>query len=306
MAKANGKREPPEQKVVVTESKGAQEIWRGVLAEQVQKVLEKHRLEARVADIIVGVRVRKDMGDLDYLAERIRARGLLQPVPVRKEGKRWHLVAGQRRLEAVKLLGWETVPIYLVTGLDDAVAALEAERDENTCRKDFTPSEAAALGKKLEALAQREAKKRQQEGGRAGGKGSGKLPEASKGDTRDKVAEAVGMSGRTYEKVKQVVAAAEADPSLQPVVEEMDRTRNVDRAHRKVKEAEAAKDGGVPRTKAVSPEPDPANNPEDQKVRGKGIDLAQKAIDCLSRIPKDDALRKRAWELVRQWLDRNE
>src|SRR5260221_152450 len=56
---------------------------------------------------------------------------------------------------------------------------------------------------------------------------SGKLPEGSRGDTRDKVAEAVGMSGRTYDKAKVVVGAARENPSLAPVVEEMDRTGKV-------------------------------------------------------------------------------
>ncbi len=39
---------------------------------------------------------------------------------------------------------------------------------------------------------------------------SGKLPEAGKSDTRDKVAAAVGMSGRTYEKLKAASRRAEA------------------------------------------------------------------------------------------------
>ena len=49
-------------------------------------------------------------------------------------------------------------------------------------------------------------------------------------------------------------------------------------------------------------EPDPENNPEDRKVRGKGIMLANEAINCLTRIPQDDALRKRAGQLVTDWI----
>ena len=40
------------------------------------------------------------------------------------------------------------------------------------------------------------AKERLKAAGKAGGQGSGKLPEASVGDTRDKVGESVGMSGK--------------------------------------------------------------------------------------------------------------
>jgi hypothetical protein len=49
------------------------------------------------------------------------------------------------------------------------------------------------------------------------------------------VPEAVGIfSGRTLEKAKRVVEAAERDPEFRLVVEEMDRTSNVDRAFREV------------------------------------------------------------------------
>jgi hypothetical protein len=84
----------------------------------------------------------------------------------------------------------------------------------------------------LEKLERARAKERQ---GRKGQPRSGKLPEhEGAGDTRDKVADAVGMSPRTYEKAKKVVEAAEADPALAPVVEEMDRTGKVDPSFQEV------------------------------------------------------------------------
>jgi hypothetical protein len=68
-----------------------------------------------------------------------------------------------------------------------------------------------AIGKAIEELEKPKAKERQKAGksadGHAGGRGkrkdkpSGKLPDGLSGQTRDKVAEAVGMSGRTYEKL---------------------------------------------------------------------------------------------------------
>jgi len=57
-----------------------------------------------------------------------------------------------------------------------------AERDENVCRLDFTPSEAVALAGRLEALERPKAKERQ--GKRTDLQHSGKLPESSKGDNR--------------------------------------------------------------------------------------------------------------------------
>jgi ParB-like chromosome segregation protein Spo0J len=201
----------------------------------------------RVADIKVGKRHRQDMGDIAALARSIRDVGLIQSIPITPDGR---LVAGERRLVAVKELGWQEVDVHVVANMDDALAVLRAEHDENTCRKDFTPSEAASIGMAIEALEKPKARERQKAGSKKGGKtagkgrpkqGSGKLPEpcsppAANNQTRDKVAEAVGMSGRTYEKAKRVVEAAEAEPeTFGPVKEEMDRTGNVDGAYKKVK-----------------------------------------------------------------------
>jgi len=42
--------------------------------------------------------------------------------------------------------------------LNEAVRALVAERDENTCRKDFAPSEAVALARDLEPFERQDAR----------------------------------------------------------------------------------------------------------------------------------------------------
>ena len=78
-----------------------------------------------------------------------------------------------------------------------------------------------AIAKAIEPIEKAAAKEREREGGRS--KGSGKLPEASKGDTRDKVAKPLGMSGRTFEKAKEVVAAGKKNPKkYAAIVEQMD------------------------------------------------------------------------------------
>jgi hypothetical protein len=94
-------------------------------------------------------------------------------------------------------------PAQIVDNLGDAVDALKAERDENTCRKDLTFAESMALGQAIEALEKPKAKERQEatrakKGEKVGAaQGGGKLPQPSSdnGKTRDKVAEAIGMSG---------------------------------------------------------------------------------------------------------------
>jgi ParB family chromosome partitioning protein len=64
-----------------------------------------------IAEIRVGVRFRKDMGDLASLAASIKARGLYHPIVISSDGL---LLAGERRLEACKLLGWERVPVTVI------------------------------------------------------------------------------------------------------------------------------------------------------------------------------------------------
>lgn len=104
------------------------------------------------------------------------------------------------------------------------------------------------LGKALEDLVRKEAKERQVAGGKKGGRGrpkqdseaagigSGILPEPiERGDTRDRVAAAVGMSPKTYEHAKEVVEAADKDPGLGPIVDEMDRTGKVNPAYKNVR-----------------------------------------------------------------------
>jgi hypothetical protein len=143
------------------------------------------------------------------------------------------LIAGARRLAAVKTLGWRDVPVRVVRTLTDAADALRAERDENVERKQFVPSEVVSIARALEPLERAEAAARMKHGGRPkdGQQRAGKLPDHSKGNTRDKLAAAVGVSGRTLDKARAVVEAAERNPKrYETLVDEMDRTGNVSAA----------------------------------------------------------------------------
>jgi N6-adenosine-specific RNA methylase IME4 len=178
--------------------------------------------------IRVGKRYRQHMGDIPALAASIAEHGLLHPVVVTPERL---LVAGERRLAAVRELGWTSVPVTIVTPAD----LLRAENDENAKRLNFSPTEAVEIGEALLPAAATAARERQRAGG--GIPGSGKLPQPER-KTRDSVAAAVGMSGRTFEKAVAVVAAADADPEMGDLVEQMDRTGKVDAAYRELKRRE--------------------------------------------------------------------
>ena len=92
----------------------------------------------RIDEIVIGERTRRDLGDIEGLAASINELGLLQPVVVRPDGR---LIAGERRLAAAKFIGWNEIPIRVI----DLDAVVRGEFAENTCRKDFTLSEAVAI-----------------------------------------------------------------------------------------------------------------------------------------------------------------
>jgi hypothetical protein len=178
-------------------------------------------------------RFRKDLGDLDELAASMAEIGLLQPIGLTPSLR---LVFGGRRLEAARLLHWETIPAFVLDRLVDAVAALKAEQDENRCRKEMTPTELVALGRAIEAVEREAAATRM----KAGKGACGQLPQGDEGKTRDRVGDALGVSGRTYEKARQVVEAAEEDPEVFGDLPDLMDGRSVDAAHRAFRERAAA------------------------------------------------------------------
>jgi len=128
---------------------------------------------------------------------------LLHPVVITEEGL---LVAGQRRIAACKALGWEDIPVTVLNIKD----IIRGQADENSVRKNLTPSEAVAAAKMLEL----ELKKTSTEKPDALGETEtepavGKLPPSGLEKTRDMLGKSVGMSGRTLEKAAQVVNAAQ-------------------------------------------------------------------------------------------------
>lgn len=81
--------------------------------------------------------------ELKELADSIQATGLLQPITVRAipSSDRYELVAGERRLRAVRSLGWKTVPA-IVRDYDDRTM-LTLALVENLQRQDLNPIEEA-------------------------------------------------------------------------------------------------------------------------------------------------------------------
>ncbi|HEV7717179.1 MAG TPA: MT-A70 family methyltransferase [Steroidobacteraceae bacterium] len=151
-----------------------------------------------LAEIRVGKRHRKDMGDIDGLVESMRVLGLLQPIGVTAD---YELVFGQRRLKAAKKLGWETIAARVIK-----VDKLLAEQDENEVRKEFTPSERVAI---TEAIRERITERR----GRPGKTNVEVFPQIPAGTkTREHAAVKAGFGNdATYRQAKAVVDRGTAD-----------------------------------------------------------------------------------------------
>lgn len=90
-----------------------------------------------ISEITIGTRRREDYGDLQTLADSIAKYGLLHPIVVNDSN---NLVAGGRRLEAAKLLGWNEIEVTRLGELLEAQLR-EIELEENLRRKDLTEIE---------------------------------------------------------------------------------------------------------------------------------------------------------------------
>ncbi len=205
--------------------------------------------------IAIGIRHRKDLGDVEGLAASIAEIGLLHPIVIDPQGR---LIAGERRLAACKHLGWSEVPVSIVPLAELA----RGEAAENFQRKDFAPSEAVAIKRALEPVEREAARERMVELGRTHGNPGGKLPQGEpplpgitpapalssasslplqKGKTRDKVASFTGMGARTLDKAEAIVEAAEREPErFGKLAADMDRTGRVDGPYKRLVVAQKA------------------------------------------------------------------
>jgi ParB family chromosome partitioning protein len=83
------------------------------------------------------------------LGESIRTHGLLHPVVVERSGSRYQLVAGERRLRAVRVAGLNSVPAIVRPAADSARQSLETALTENLLRTDLSAIEEAAAYSRL-------------------------------------------------------------------------------------------------------------------------------------------------------------
>jgi ParB family chromosome partitioning protein len=102
-------------------------------------------MQIPIEDVVVKKRIRKDLGDINALAESFKKHGQISPIVISRNNV---LIAGGRRLEAARLIGWRTINA-VIADVPGELPRLEIEVEENIQRRDFTPEEMADATQKL-------------------------------------------------------------------------------------------------------------------------------------------------------------
>lgn len=167
--------------------------------------------------VIVKDRMRTNLGDIQDLADRIKTRSLRHPITINREYK---LLAGQRRLEALILLGEKSIPAFV----NETADPLDVEIDENVGRKSFTPSEAVNIAEKLlERIGSRQGKRVDLDNYQEDTLVSEDATSLKKGEkTRDYIAREVGFGRKTLQNAREVINRYKAGSVIKDVVEAMD------------------------------------------------------------------------------------
>jgi len=167
----------------------------------------------------------------DDLVQSIRERGILEPLVIKQDGT---IISGHRRWRAAVALKMESVPCRIAEYtdvLDEQEAVIEFNR-----QRVKTSTQRQREANKVWEI--EEARARMRQGTRTDI--GAILPESDRGRTRDKVAEAVGMKPRTFDKERTVYLKAEAgDPQARELMARLDKGQTtINAAYNEVKRIE--------------------------------------------------------------------
>ena len=176
-------------------------------------------MKALINSIKITDRVRKEVTKIDELAANIQTHGLLNPITVMSlEGGEFQLLAGLRRLRAVESLGQIEIAINIVAPAD-AEAEIRIEISENEQREPFTFSEKMDFARLLEDIEREKSLERKSLGGKGGLEQD--TPHGAyvkRGETREIVAEKIGMGKTSYDRAKYI-----AENAPEEIIEELDK-----------------------------------------------------------------------------------
>jgi ParB family chromosome partitioning protein len=105
-------------------------------------------MQVSIESIKLKNRVRQELGDLGSLAESMKRFGQISPIVISNDKV---LIAGGRRLEAARSLGWASIEA-VVANVSDELDMLEYEMEENIQRRSFTQQEEEEAGRRMAKL----------------------------------------------------------------------------------------------------------------------------------------------------------
>ena len=232
-------------------------------------------MKVRIADIKIGSRFRKDLGDIGPLVDSIKRHGLLHPIVITDKNE---LICGSRRIAAYQKLCRPEIEANLV--IVSIPQAQEAEADENIVRKPFTVEEIAQIDQFFRDREESEAKQRQKAGTSLP---SGNFP---RGRAREKIAARVGVSDRTLEKIRAISQAALQDPRFSETWEKVGNGKmKVDRGYNYVKRLEKIQEA---KNQACFLEKNSKNSLHDLKfgpMQEKGFEIADNSVELILTDP---------------------
>lgn len=132
-----------------------------LISNKIDKTIEKdvsgkaqenvsHETLVKISDIEPNKgqpRTEFDKDALNELAESIRLHGIIQPIVVRKNGKMYEIIAGERRWRAARIAGLKEVPVLIREYSEQEV--YEVALIENIQRQNLNSIEEAVAYKKL-------------------------------------------------------------------------------------------------------------------------------------------------------------
>ena len=115
-----------------------------LLSPQDQDILQTAVQEGLVSVDLIDInpfqpRDQFDPEALEQLRASIEQLGIIQPLTLRRNGSRYQLISGERRLRAARLLGKKDVPAYIIDTTKQGM--IEMALVENLQRKDLNPIE---------------------------------------------------------------------------------------------------------------------------------------------------------------------
>ena len=117
---------------------------------EMKEVQDKSLAEIKISEIDPNMgqpRKKFDEDELLELAESIKIHGVIQPIILTKRGKRYEIIAGERRWRASKLAGLVKIPAVIREYTDKEI--MEVSLIENIQRQDLNPIEEALAFKNL-------------------------------------------------------------------------------------------------------------------------------------------------------------